>query len=299
MNIEKIKYFIDLVECGNFTYTAQKNYVSQTTISQQLNSLEKEFNIQLINRKVTPVEPTEAGELFYKDALVLWRQYQLMKSNMYCFSKDNNITLKIAYSNITDIKNLLTFLPKFKEKKLNITYDINKIKLKNISEFLRKGIYDFAVCLDSEFIDKNYIDTTLIEVGKYLAIVNSTHPLFKLNKIPLNELYQYPLIMLDESLIGSSYKNMITNAKNDGYTPNIQRTSDDIETELFYIVTENLIGFAPENFQLDDNFTSLKLIPIEDSHHTYRIVLAKLKENKNPIIKSLIDSIDIDKSNSP
>ncbi len=51
MNIEKIKYFIDLVESGNFTYTAQKNFVSQTTISQQIHSLEKEFGAQLIDRK--------------------------------------------------------------------------------------------------------------------------------------------------------------------------------------------------------------------------------------------------------
>ncbi|WP_404520652.1 MULTISPECIES: LysR family transcriptional regulator [unclassified Paenibacillus] len=31
-----MKYFIDLVECRNFTETAKKNFVSQTTISQQI-----------------------------------------------------------------------------------------------------------------------------------------------------------------------------------------------------------------------------------------------------------------------
>lgn len=51
MNFDKIKYFIDLVECRNFTETARKNFVSQTTISLQIASLEEETDIQLIDRK--------------------------------------------------------------------------------------------------------------------------------------------------------------------------------------------------------------------------------------------------------
>ncbi|MDL4842108.1 helix-turn-helix domain-containing protein [Aquibacillus rhizosphaerae] len=74
MNIEKIKYYIDLVECRNFTETAKKNFVSQTTISQQIASLEKEFDMKLIDRKQIPIEPTQAGWLFYGEAVVLWKQ---------------------------------------------------------------------------------------------------------------------------------------------------------------------------------------------------------------------------------
>lgn len=39
MNFDKIKYFIDLVECRNSTETARKNFVSQTTISLQIASI--------------------------------------------------------------------------------------------------------------------------------------------------------------------------------------------------------------------------------------------------------------------
>ncbi|WP_418026896.1 LysR family transcriptional regulator [Paenibacillus sp. JJ1722] len=64
MNLKRIKYFIDLVECRNFTETAKKNFVSQTTISQQIASLENEFNIQLIDRKQIPIEPTKRDGCF-------------------------------------------------------------------------------------------------------------------------------------------------------------------------------------------------------------------------------------------
>ena len=60
MNFDKIKYFIDLVECRNFTETAKKNFVSQTTISLQIASLEEETDIQLIDSKKIHIEPTPA-----------------------------------------------------------------------------------------------------------------------------------------------------------------------------------------------------------------------------------------------
>lgn len=76
MNIYKIKYFLDLVECRNFTDAAKKNYVSQTTVSQQIASLEKEYGMQLIDRKKVPIEPTQAGWVFHKEALAFSLKYQ-------------------------------------------------------------------------------------------------------------------------------------------------------------------------------------------------------------------------------
>ncbi len=291
MNIEKIKYFIDLVECGNFTYTAQRNFVSQTTITQQIHSLEKEFGVQLIDRKHNPVKATESGMLFYKEALVLWKQYTLMKSKMNNFVSEQKLVVKIEYTNMTDVKVLLDFIPEIKSNNSNINFEINKVKLKNVYEYLRKGLYDVAICSDSEFLDKDDIETIVIEQGEYMAVVNNTHPLCSLKEIPLEELYKHPIIMLDETAIGSSYSKMIINAKQDGYEPNIVRTTDDLESELFYIMTENLVGFLPDNHTIDAKFNTLKLIPIQNSNHKYKVVLAKLKENENPVLTFLADRI--------
>ncbi len=298
MNIEKIKYFIDLVESGNFTYTAQKNFVSQTTISQQLLALEKEFGIQLIDRKINPVKPTEAGTKLYNDSLVLWKQYQLMKSNMSNFVNENKLMLKIEYTYIKDIENLLDIIPNLKQSNPNITIEINKVKLKNIAEFLRKGIFDVAVCIDSEFLENDDIETIEIETGEYSLLVSNRHPLYDKESVTIEELYKHPLIMLDETVIGSSYEKMINRAIKEGYNPKIVRKTDDIESELFYILTENLIGFFPQNHYFAEKFDSVKLIPLKNSNHTYRIVLAKMKNNNNPVIDLLIKSLTIGKSNN-
>lgn len=291
MNIEKIKYYIDLVKCRNFTETARKNFVSQTTISQQIASLEKEFEMQLIDRKQIPIEPTPAGWLFYEEAVVLWKQYNHMKTKMANYQRDYTQILNMEYAAVTDIQSILRFIPSFKESNPNIKLGLNKVLLKDVSEFLQKGIYDIAITFDSEFKGKEDIKTHTLYSGRYCAVVSNKHPLFYNKAISKDELYAYPLVMLNPSTIGNSYYLMIENAIDDGYEPQILQTVDDIETELFYIITENLIGFFPDNHNLSYIKDEVRLIPLEESHHTFKIQIGYLKDNKNPALKPFIEHI--------
>ncbi|MBZ2155667.1 LysR family transcriptional regulator [Streptococcus anginosus] len=75
MHIEKLKYFIDLYECRNYTETAKKNFISQATISQYISSLEKEFDTKFFDRTVSPIQPTLSGKLFYNNAKLLLKQF--------------------------------------------------------------------------------------------------------------------------------------------------------------------------------------------------------------------------------
>lgn len=291
MNIEKIKYFIDLVECRNFTETAKKNFVSQTTISQQIASLEKEFNTVLFDRKQIPIELTQAGWLFYGEATILWKQYNHMKAKLANYQQKSKQTLSIEYSAITDLQRLITLTPNFKEQYPNIELEISKVLLKNIPEYLEKGIYDLAIAFDSAFVGKENIRTIPIYQGQYCAVVSHLHPLFDHQSIAKQDLYQYPLVMLNPNVIGNSYDLMIEHAIKDGFQPNILRTVDDVETELFHILTENLIGFFPDNYQLLYPEDKVRLIPLEDSHHLFKIEIGYLKDNPNPALQSFLHHI--------
>lgn len=288
MNIEKIKYYIDLVECKNFTDTAKKNYVSQTTISQQIASLEKEFGILLIDRKKIPVEPTQAGWLFYSEAIALWKQYNQMREKMLIYQQGCAQVISIEYAAATDIQLLLEIMPAFQEQYPNIKIQLNKVLLKDIAEYLKKGIYDMAIAFDSEFYDNQEIMTQSLYQGNYCAMVSKNHPLHNNEYISSNDLYEYPLIMLNPTAIGNSYYQMIQRAIEDGFQPNILRTVDDVETELFYIVTENLIGFFPDNYQSAYINQNVRLIPLQNSHHTFEIVAGFKKGNTNIALQTFL-----------
>jgi len=51
MQIESLKVFCDLVDTGSFTRSAFINGVTQSAVSQQISSLERNFKAVLVERK--------------------------------------------------------------------------------------------------------------------------------------------------------------------------------------------------------------------------------------------------------
>ena len=50
MLLRQIKYFVTVVDTGSFTEAAEECFISQSAISQQILSLEKELGVQLLVR---------------------------------------------------------------------------------------------------------------------------------------------------------------------------------------------------------------------------------------------------------
>ncbi|HUI21461.1 MAG TPA: LysR family transcriptional regulator [Methylocella sp.] len=62
MEIYQLIHFVAIVETGSFTKGADRVAVSQSAISASIAKLEAEFDVQLLDRRRSPVVPTEAGE---------------------------------------------------------------------------------------------------------------------------------------------------------------------------------------------------------------------------------------------
>lgn len=68
MNLENMKCFISLAECLNFTKAADKEHITQTSMSRKISSLEEELNVRLFYRDNHSVVLTDAGREFYIQA---------------------------------------------------------------------------------------------------------------------------------------------------------------------------------------------------------------------------------------
>ena len=60
----RIKIFLTVVECGNFTAAAYKLGISQPAVSQNIAELEKQLGVQLMERARGEISLTPDGERF-------------------------------------------------------------------------------------------------------------------------------------------------------------------------------------------------------------------------------------------
>ena len=63
MELRQLKYFLKLAETLNFSSAAKELFITQSTLSQQILNLEREFDQPLFVRNSHEVQLTEAGRL--------------------------------------------------------------------------------------------------------------------------------------------------------------------------------------------------------------------------------------------
>jgi Bacterial regulatory helix-turn-helix protein, lysR family len=81
MEIHQIIHFIAIVETGSFTIGADRAAVSQSAISASISKLEAEFGVQLLDRRRSPVVPTDARERLLEAGKAILQICNTVKAN--------------------------------------------------------------------------------------------------------------------------------------------------------------------------------------------------------------------------
>ena len=63
LNLHRLWIFLQVVECGGFSAAAQKLYMSQPSVSNQVRQLERSLHVTLIDRSGARTRPTAEGEV--------------------------------------------------------------------------------------------------------------------------------------------------------------------------------------------------------------------------------------------
>lgn len=97
MLLRQMQYFVSVVECNSFTEAAERCFVSQSAISQQIKALESELSISLILRKNRGFSITEAGKYFYGRSLEILNEVEDLKKKTALIDQNRKKELRIGY----------------------------------------------------------------------------------------------------------------------------------------------------------------------------------------------------------
>ena len=71
MTITQLKYLLAVAEYKNFTLAAEHSFVTQPTLSMQIQKLEDELDVTIFNRKKKPIELTSIGAKIIQQAKLI------------------------------------------------------------------------------------------------------------------------------------------------------------------------------------------------------------------------------------
>lgn len=128
MHIETLKVFCDLVETQSFSLAAERNFITQSAVSQQVKTLEEKFNRRLLERVRgrREVRLTNEGEVFYREAKNVLEAYEHLKEGMHGLVGKISGVVKVATVYSIGLHELppkvREFMSKFPSAKIDLEY---------------------------------------------------------------------------------------------------------------------------------------------------------------------------------
>lgn len=193
--IKQLKYFQAVVRCQNFTKAAAECFISQSAISQQIQSLEKELGVQLIHRNHRQISLTPAGEFFYRKSLVLVNDFEKLCAETLKLADGVEQELSIGYlrhSRGTALENAVAeFATKFPEVSLQLFAGTHE----EIYEYLRAKKVDMVLSDLRRKPSVQYVNFFLTQKFFYAEML-AANPLTRLEFLTMDDLKNTPIILI-------------------------------------------------------------------------------------------------------
>jgi DNA-binding transcriptional LysR family regulator len=98
MNLHSLQLYCDIIDSQSFTVAAERNYISQSAVSQRMRALERELGQTLIDRGrgAGRATPTEAGRALYEGARLLLNDAMALEARVRAHSGEVTGTIRVA-----------------------------------------------------------------------------------------------------------------------------------------------------------------------------------------------------------
>jgi len=128
MHIETLKVFCDLVDLQSFSMAAERNFITQSAVSQQIRALEDKYKRRLLERVRgrREIRLTPAGEVFYRESRNVLAAYAQLEENLRGLVGKIGGTIKVATVYSVGLHELPAkvreFMTKFPTAKIDLEY---------------------------------------------------------------------------------------------------------------------------------------------------------------------------------
>lgn len=193
MEIRQLRYFLKVTETLNFSEASRALFITQSTLSQQINKLEQELDLPLFERNSHEVKLTEAGEHLRRYAIKAVNSVddciQHLEDLKQMLTGELNIGVTFSFNSIAH-ESLMAFLKKYPKVKLNIYYK----PMTDLMLMLKRRELDIVLAFKPSVTDEK-IESHLLFNTELAVVANENHPITRKDKITLEELCHYSIVL--------------------------------------------------------------------------------------------------------
>lgn len=191
MNFNQLKYIIAVDRQRNFARAAEECEIAQSTLSKEIQRLEKEFKIIIFDRSRHPVTPTMKGvDLIHQAKIILEEHKQFIDIAQKMTNRPaGEFRLGIMYMLAPYL--LPLFIRSLGKRYPELNVEVVELSPREMAHHFEQNELDGAITI-APFLKEGYYEAPLYEED-FVLYINPQHPLSKKKElswsdIPLNQL---------------------------------------------------------------------------------------------------------------
>jgi LysR family nitrogen assimilation transcriptional regulator len=149
MDVRQLRYFVNIVDYGSLGKAAEKLYVAQPSLSQQIARLEDDLGVALLVRSPQGVKPTAAGQALYRHARLVLRQMEQLRQEVREGASAESGTVAVGFPTTMASILAMPVFDRVRKRYPGIRLQIFESMSGYITELLANGRLDLAILFRS------------------------------------------------------------------------------------------------------------------------------------------------------
>lgn len=246
MDLRQLRYFAAVAHERNFTRAAETLHIAQPPLSRQIQLLEEELGVALILRDSRPIRLTDAGRLFYEQALQVLGRVEQMKDATRRVGMNRNRVLSLGFVASTLYGGLPLLVRKLRQSAPEL--DIQLLELLSVQQVaaLKEGRIDigFGRLMHD---DENIVGTVLREERLVVALPHDSALAQEDGPLPLAALSGTRLIVYPKEPRPSYADQILALLRQEGIHPAETLEVREIQTALGLVAADSGICIIPSS----------------------------------------------------
>ncbi len=145
MQIESLKVFCDLAETESFTKAAQINGVTQSAVSQQISSLERQFKSLLIERSKKKFRLTREGQVLYDYSKQIIQTFDALHNKLQEIKDIISGTIRVATIYSIGLHDLPPYIKRFLKDYPTVHVHVEYRRANQVYEDVLSNVVDLGL----------------------------------------------------------------------------------------------------------------------------------------------------------
>lgn len=286
MQIESLKVFCDLAETESFTKAAQINQVTQSAVSQQISSLERQFKSLLIERSKKKFRLTREGQVLYEYSKQIIQTYDSLHSKLQEIKDIISGTIRIATIYSIGLHDLPPYIKKFLKTYPTVNVHVEYRRANQVYEDVVGNVVDIG--LVAYPVKDAKLEVVNLRKDKLVMICHPQNPLGKNKTIKFRDIAGLKFIGFEPDI--PTRKAIDRILKEHGVAVQNVMEFDNIETVKRAVEIDAGISIVPQGTIVQEIAKQTLHAAQFDEAELYRPLAAIYKKNKvlSPAMKQFL-----------